>query len=269
MNTYQHYLAVFNTARKPSDGKPLSKSRNTYRLYKDGDTLVFHHWGSEFARVTPDDVLHMTRVPYGSTGNAYTKFFGIWTIYRKRGVYGMCVSNDEARPSYPRMDWTQRDTPEYKARMDAYNKAFAAWKAAMPVWQEGAKYDLTARKFMGCQPYVPVPQRPLNKEVNSAWRRKVSDFHRVWKVATKMGAYDVTDADIRESSDLTVDRLRTIIETGEVGVSDAAGMVRSIGAWYLWHYKDIDSRRKVMTDLFKRVYARYRPYVREHVGCFA
>lgn len=55
--SYEATKAVFATARKPADGKPLG---GRWRLFKDGDEFVLNVEGSQIVRILPNNTLRFT-----------------------------------------------------------------------------------------------------------------------------------------------------------------------------------------------------------------
>jgi hypothetical protein len=269
MLTYESCARLFATARYPENGKPLSSSRSRYRLFKEGENFVVKYWGTSIAYVSPDDMLRLASMPYGSEGHVYDKFFGIIAYRRAYKRYSLGLRSDPLRPRYNWLGW---DAPaeQREAEQKRFNGEWRKWLTALPEWNENIQFNMRTNEFVGAVPYVPPAKRPENREVAREWRRKVTAFRKFWDVSSKMGVFETQVGDQDHIVRYSLADLRHMIETMDVSRSQLAWMIKeTAGWWYMTSNVSPEQRARAAALAFKRIYARLRPELRELVGCYA
>jgi hypothetical protein len=135
-----------------------------------------------------------------------------------------------------------------------------------PMYFKGITFDLTTGECVNPQ---PDPVREINKEVNTEWRRKYSEYKRQWQIRAKLGAFDhiVEEAARSRRKDITPERVIEAVrscsfeQTFVLSVIAAEMLVTR--SWWSRTVAPFDT-----LNAFERVYARHRDAVRQQVGCF-
>lgn len=295
ITSYNQAAQVLATARWPeTKGKPLSGYSGRFRLWKDGETFVVGASRNDTYRavIYPDNTATLyfphrsTNVndiiaTYTTTGpesllgfNKHRLDTGVYALHR--GRYNELPGKLVQVP-YQIRPWDHAtSTTVYYDRFRPDRQACAA--AGLLAWS-GMRVDLTTGKVINLHERPPVARFELaeHPENSRNWKRRVTDFNRTWKIATRIGAVRAAyERGLKEYSlfgfedgGLSAAKLYAIIHEGELNDRVICHVIA--GSYDRWRVLSIWFHKRglaVLSTAFNRAYARNRPVVRELAGCF-
>ena len=242
--SFERCEALFATARNKANGKPVPGVTGM-RLFKHYDEMfTVKRYGLPMAFVADTDIVTLLETPLYFTHHAYQRLFGLtsWRI----GVSKARIWSVETHGG------NRGSNEQFKAH---------------PIFFCGMEYDLKERKFLNAK---PDPVRKRNAEADIAWRRKMSEYSKIWTVSAKCGAFDWIKAHANYEYNLThvgADELVGIVNRQDFS-EDAVKRIVLPCCWreLRWTPNRVDES---VATAFKRTYAARREEIRKNLGCIA
>jgi hypothetical protein len=236
---------LFATARNKDNGKPVPRVSGI-RLFKNQDSVfTVRRYGALIATVTDTNVVTLYEQPLYFIHHAYQRLFGItsWRIGKRKSRVWSVETHG----------WNRGSDEMFKSH---------------PMFFPGLEYDLNECKFLNTK---PDPVRKRNPEADLAWRRKLSQYTKIWAVSAKCGAFDWVKELYKTEpfclAQLGSDEVVSIVDKQDLSPETIKRIVIPI-CWseLRWNPQRVD---QAIATAFKRTYASRREQIRKNLGCFA
>lgn len=262
IKSYSEALEVFNTARWPDKGKPIT---NWARMFKDADgSIIVRVYSNDMFVFRPDNTFEFVCDRHTARRNAVTI---AQALHRHLPFY-----------------WTRRTTGVYEVQLINEGTFHGYWRdigeklSAIPKHEvyQGLQYDLNTNTCIN--PRIPELSTVV-PEKRKIWLRKIKAFNKALQIRAKIGVFDSiieqVQAERRDSSkweqpDWGSDEWMTIwasaIDTGKIPVTFLRGL--ALSSRYSWRSATTQQRVKEALATAKQLQSTYSRDLRRRFGVF-
>jgi len=263
IKSYHEALTVFNTARWPDKGKPIT---NWARMYKQTDgSLLVRVYELDMFKYNPDNTFEF--------------------VCDRSAIRRNAVTLSQALHRHLPFNWVRRATGVYEVQLINENTHRGPWREIIArlktipkheVYQ-GLKYDLTTGECLNAR----IPEiGNVVPEKRKVWLRKIKAFNKALQVRAKIGVFDSVITEVRaerqanprqwEQPDWQSDEWLGVwtkaIDTGDIPVILLRGIAQS--TFYGWRNQTTQQQVKEAMKTAKRLQTTYSRELRRRFGVF-
>lgn len=263
IKSYHEALTVFNTARWPDKGKPITNWARMYKL-ADGSLLV-RVYELDMFKFNPDNTFEF--------------------VCDRASIRRNCVTLSQALHRHLPFNWMRKSTGVYTVQHINENTYRGPWREidtklkAIPKQEvfQGLKFNLTTGECLN--PKVPEIETVI-PEKRKIWLRKIKAFNKALQVRAKIGVLDRIVEEVQAernatprqwqqpdwASDEWLDTWAKVIDTGDIPVSFLKGIAQSTR--YGWRNRTTQQQVKETMDTAKQLQRTYSRELRRRFGVF-